>query len=137
MYDKTFQAKVWPVITSILTEYVAPVYDGRLSFNVPISLTDFPNAVYQSADGGGKNDDYINQNGWTGLVTIRSIDVTLSGAWNHLQQAMGVLASGVVHDDYVVSINADRPQTFPIDKITRGTIYTAGVIIAMGIYPKD
>jgi hypothetical protein len=135
-YDKTFQAKVWPVITSVLTDYIAPVYSGRLAFNVPASLTIFPNAVYQSQDGGGKNDDYIGVNGWNGFITIRSIDLTLSGAWNKALQVANVLSSGVTHANYDISIDIHKPQAFPVEKITSGNVYTAGLILLVEIHPK-
>lgn len=136
MYDKTFQARVWPIIMDLMDDTIAPVFDGKLAYKVPISLTDFPNGVYQSQDGGGKNDDYINQNGWQGFVTIRSIDTTLSGAWNKALQVATVLSSGVIHPNYDITAEVNRPIELPIEKITAGSIYTAGLIVLFGIYPK-
>ena len=134
-YDKSYQAKVWPVIISIMETYVAPVFSGRLSADVPASLTTFPMGVYQSQDGGGKNDDTINMNGWTGLVTVRSIDSTQSGAWDKALSVINALQS-VTHVNYDISINLDRPLKFPVEKLTQGNIYTAGLVISFGIYPK-
>jgi len=135
MYDETFQAHVWPVIISLMDQYVAPVYSGRVSRNVPASLTTFPVGVYQSADGGGKNDDMIGQNGWKGFITFRSIDLTQSGAMNRLLQVAAVLPT-IVHSGYAVSFHIDRPQEFPIEKITTSSVYTSALVLSVGIYPK-
>lgn len=137
MYDKTFQARVWPVIISLLDEYIAPLYDGRLSKNVAISLATFPFGIYQSQDAGGKNNDFIGHNGWTGDVTIRSIDATLSGAWSKALDVANALSSGVVHATYDISLEISRPIEFPVEKLTTGSVYTAGIIVSMGIYPKS
>ncbi len=134
-YDKTFQAKVWPVIISELEEHVASVFDGRLSWAVPASLAAFPVGVYQSQDAGGKNDDTIGTNGWVGLITIRCIHTTLSGAWNKALEVASALQT-ITNPTYDISIGLSSPQTFPVEKLTSGSVYTAGLIISMGIYPK-
>lgn len=134
-YDRTFQAKVWPVIVSLMEIHISPAFSGRLASDVPGSLTQFPVGVYQSQDAGGKNDDYISQNGWRGLVTIRSIDTTQSGAMNHaLAAASGVL--NFTHATYNIDFIISRPIRFPVEKLTQSSIYTAGIIIDLGIYPK-
>ena len=135
MYDKTFQAKVWPIIVSAMEQYIAPVFNGRLSADVATTLTQFPLGIYQSQDGGGKNDDTINTNGWQGFVTIRCIDVTQSGAWNKALEVATAL-DAITNTNYNISIKIDKPQRFPVEKLTQGSIYTAGLVIAMGIYPK-
>jgi hypothetical protein len=134
-YDTMFQAKVWPVIISAMEQYIAPVFNGRLSADVATTLTQFPVGVYQSQDGGGKNDDTINTNGWQGFVTIRCIDVTQSGAWNKALEVADALDT-ITNPNYNISIKIDKPQRFPVEKLTQGSIYTAGLVIAMGIYPK-
>lgn len=134
-YDPIFQAKVWPVLISMLEAAVSPIFGGRFSYKVPASLSSFPVGVYHSQDGGGSNDDTINHNGWTGLITFRAIDTTLSGAWNKINQTCTAL-QGLEHPDYSVRVNIQRPIEFPIEKLTIGSIYTAGIVIDMGIYPK-
>lgn len=134
-YDNVFQVKVWPVIISELEQHVAPVYGGRLSYKVAASLSQLPVCVYQSQDGGGKNDDYISQNGWTGLVTLRSIDTTLSGAWNKAIEAVEALQT-ITNPTYDISVHVQNPIELPIEKLSTGSVYTAGIVIAMGIYPK-
>jgi hypothetical protein len=136
MYDKKFQAKVWPIIIAEMSEHIAPIFNGRLSEDVAASLSQFPIGVYQSQDRGGRNDDYVGQNGWVGIITIRCIDTTISGAWN---KALAV-ASGlqnISNPTYDISINIDNPIKFPVEKLTTGSIYTAGLVITMGIYPKS
>ena len=134
-YDKTFQAKVWPTITALLEEVIGPVFDGRLYNKIATSLNTFPYGVYQSQDGGGKNDDYIDQNGWLGQVTIRSVDLTYLGAWERALEVATALQT-VTHDDYDISVDIANPIEFPIERLTIGSVYTAGLIITMGIYPK-
>jgi hypothetical protein len=135
-YDKTFQAKVWPVIITAMSNYVAPVFNNRLSFGVPSSLSQFPVGVYQSGDAGGKNDDYIGQNGWQGPIIIRSIDLTLSGAWNKALEVAEALQT-IEHDVYDISVEIPNPQQFPVEKLTQGSVYTAGLVVSFGIYPKN
>lgn len=135
-YDKTFQAKVWPIIISELAEHVAPVFNGRLSKNIPTSLTQFPVGVYQSQDGGGTNDDTIGYNGWVGLITFRSIDTTVSGAWSKALDVANALLL-IENSDYDISVDISRPIEFPVEKLTQGSVYTAGLIVTMGIYPKN
>lgn len=134
-YDKLFQAKVWPIITDLLETTIGPVFDGRLYSKVATSLNTFPYGVYQSQDGGGKNDDYIGQNGWLGQVTVRSIDVTYLGAWQRALEVATALQT-ITHDDYDISVDITNPIEFPIERLTIGSVYTAGLIIVMGIYPK-
>ena len=42
----------------------------------------------------------------------------------------------ITHPDYDISIKIDNPIEFPVEKLTQGSIYTAGMILSMGIYPK-
>jgi hypothetical protein len=134
-YDKVFQAKVWPIIISELALHVAPVFSGRLSKNIPTSLTQFPVGVYQSQDGGGSNDDHIGNNGWLGQITFRSIDTTISGAWNKALDVANALLL-IDNSEYDISVDISRPIEFPVEKLTQGSVYTAGLIVTMGIYPK-
>jgi len=136
MYDKTFQAKVWPIIIDLMQTFIAPVFNGRLSAKVAVSLSTFPVGVYQSQDAGGKRDDYIGQNGWNGLVTIRCIDTSLDGAWTKALEVAEALQS-MTHAEYDISVDVDSPIEFPVEKLTQGSIYTAGLVISMGIYPKS
>lgn len=135
-YDKTFQAKVWPVIIDLLEASIMTVFDGRLYSKVATSLNTFPYGVYQSQDGGGKNDDYIDQNGWLGQVTIRSVDLTHEGAWDKALE-VAVALQTATSADYDISIDILNPIDFPIERLTIGSVYTAGLLITMGIYPKS
>lgn len=134
-YDKTYQAKVWPIIIAEMSEHIASVFNGRLSENVPTSLTQYPVGVYQSQDGGGKNADYIGQNGWEGQITIRSIDTTISGASNKALEVAEALLT-IINDSYDISVDISKPIKFPVEKLTQGSVYTAGLVVTMGIYPK-
>lgn len=134
-YDTVFQAKVWPIIIAELSEHIAPVFSGRLSHKVPASLSQFPVGVYQSQDGGGQNDDTIGYNGWVGDITFRSIDTTLSGAWNKSLEVSNALLT-ISNPSYDISVQIVRPIEFPVEKLTQGSIYTAGIVASFGIYPK-
>lgn len=135
MIDNVLPARVWPILISLMEQFVAPVFSGRLSKDVAGSIDTFPRGVYQSQDAGGKNDNYIGQNGWKGEVTIRAMDITQSGAYNKAQQAASA-ALGFTHSSYDISVTIDRPITFPVEKITQGSVYTAGIVLALGIQIK-
>lgn len=138
MYDKTFQAKVMPVIISEFNEHVASVFDGRLYAIVAPPLATFPCGVYQSQDGGGLNKDFIGSdsgNGWEGMMTIRCLDTTLSGAWSKALD-VAVALQTITNPIYDMNIHLEKPQWFPVEKLTIGNIYTAGLIVLIGVYPK-
>ena len=135
-YDPLFQTKIWPVIISELEQHVAPVFGGRLSYKVASSLSQLPVGIYQSQDGGGSNDDTIGANGWTGLLTIRAIDTTLSGAWSKVQEAAAAMLT-ISHPSYDISVNISNPIELPVEKLTVGSVYTAGIVFSMGVYPKS
>lgn len=138
-YDTSFQAKVFPVLMTAFETYLAEVYDGRLYASVPPATPEFPLGVYQSQDGGGLNADFINTNGWTGLITFRSIDITLDGAWDNINlladRFAGLIASGV--PGYSISVKPEHPQWFPVEKTTEyGSVYTAGLIVSFSVYKE-
>lgn len=141
-YQKSFTAQIWPMVAQVL-ESVESIYDGRVYSYVPPRNASYPSLVYQSQDLGGINDDTIGNNGWNGIVTLRSIDYTQSGAHNLLAQALHELTL----DDYVVTniptlsgaynvqIEPNKPITFPMEQLTEGTLYTAGIIVTVYISP--
>lgn len=135
MYDTTFQAKVWPVVIRVMNTYIAPVFNGRLSDSIAVALTEFPYGIYQSQDAGGKNDDYIDQNGWLGQIAIRCIDLSNDNAW---VLALNVATALATIDDAVYSVKAHiiAPLKLPVEKITQGSVYTAGLLIEFSIKPK-
>lgn len=135
MYDTTFQAKVWPVIISVMSIYVAPVYNGKLSKDVAIAKSEFPYGIYQAQDNGGKNNDFIGQNGWVGLVTIRNIDTTLSGAWHNALLVAQALQT-INDPNYSITAKIDRPISLPVEKLNDVSVYTAGLIVEFSINPK-
>ena len=136
MYDTTFQAKVWPVLISAFNEYIAPVFNGRLSYKVAASLTPLPVGIYQSQDNGGKSDDYIGMNGWEGLVTIRCLDTTISGAWGKALEVAEQLPN-MDHVQYDINTLIVRPIELPVEKLSNvGNVYTAGLIVSIIVHPK-
>ena len=127
-YDNSFQAKVFPLLMMAFDTALGSLYNDRVYAGVAPSNPTFPCLVYQSQDGGGVRDDHINQNGWDGLITFRSIDVTLSGAWNRLIQVADALPN-VTISGYGVTYIPDHPQWFPVEKLSTSNIYTAGLIV--------
>jgi hypothetical protein len=134
-YDVNFQVKVFPALTAAFDEYLAPIYSGRLFTNVPGKTPTYPVCVYQSQDRGGRRADTIERNGWNGLITFRSIDLTQSGAWNkalELSEALPLLtASG-----FIIEYMPEHPMWMPVENITAGNIYTAALVVQFLIY-KD
>lgn len=127
-YDKTFMAKIFPALMDAFDTTLGPVYDGRIYASVPPAKPTLPCAVYQSQDLGGKRTDYLQQNGWSGLITFRSIDTTLSGAWNNALQLLVALDTITV-PGFSINYIADRPQWFPVERLSTGNVYTAGIIV--------
>jgi hypothetical protein len=130
-YDRTFMAKVFPALQTAFDDTLGSIYDGKIFATVKTGSPDFPYCVYQSQDGGGVRADYLDQNGWNGLITFRSLDTTLSGAWNRTLQILQALPAitGAVPGFYIDYI-AERPQWFPVEKLSTGYVYTAGIIVS-------
>lgn len=138
-YDPSFQAKVFPVLMTAFDTYLADVYDSRLYASVAPPTPIFPLGVYQSQDGGGKNGDYIDQSGWEGLVTFRSLATSLEAAWDNLallaDRLPNLVSSGIV--GYSIKYKAEHPQWFPVEKTSEyGSIYTAGLIVSFSVYKE-
>ena len=144
-YQPTFFTQVMQMI-AIAMEEANPVYNNRIYFSVPPRDTIFPVLVYQSQDLGGQNDDTIGNNGWQGLITLRSIDTTLSGATNTLSFAtelltandnLGILVGGLptLSGNYRVQFYPDKPIPLPVDSLTSGDYYTAGILVTVHINP--
>ncbi len=132
-YDINFQAKVFPVLMSAFDTYLSNVFDDRLYNQTAPPQTAFPVCIYQSQDGGGKADDKINLNGWRGNILFRSVDMSLSGAWDKLEELTEqlplVMASG-----YEISLRPLHSVWFPIDKTSTKNIYTAAIVVEVGVY---
>ncbi len=137
-YDPNFQAMVFPVLMEAFDTYLSDVYDGRLYANVQTGTKIFPYGIYQSADGGGNNADFVGQSGWEGDITFRSIHTTTSGAWDYLVQLSTQLvtlqASGIA--GYSFKYKPQHPQWFPVEKLSTGNIYTAGLLVSFSVYKE-
>jgi hypothetical protein len=137
-YDPIFQARVIPILITVFDQYLAPVFDDRMYMsinpNAGKTLT-FPYCIFQSQDDGGLNEDRIDQNGWNGLITFRSIDTTISGAMNKLlelaEQLQYITTSG-----YAIQIHPQKPKWFPVERLTQGNVYTMGLVVLFSIYPE-
>ncbi len=136
MYDPVFQAKIIPVLNSAFADALGPVYEDRVYAYVAPAKPTFPLMVYHPQDGGGRRADVIGQNGWEGLMTFRSMDITLSGAANKLieaaEQFISVTASG-----YIIRTVFENPQYFPVERTTTGNVYTVGVLATVSVYKDE
>lgn len=127
-YDTAFIAKVFPMLAEAFDTTLSSIFGGRLYESVGPAKPTFPECIYQSQDGGGKRDDYIGQNGWQGLITFRSIDTTLSGARNNTIQLLDALPS-LTASGYSILTIPEKPQWFPVETLSTGRVYTAGVVV--------
>lgn len=135
-YDELFQVRIPILLARAFDTHLKSVYSGRLYENTPTSPTPaFPYAIYQSQDGGGKRKDSIGQNGWTGLITFRSIDTTLSGAKNKALELAQEFANVTV-SGYSILITSEHPLSFPVERSSTGSIYTAGLLTRIEINPN-
>jgi len=134
MYDPTFQSKVFPYLRELFTP-LASIWDGRFYFIVPPDSVTYPCGVYQSQDSGGRKDDAIDQSGWRGLVTFRSIARSLGESESNLIDLASALQS-LTHQDIDFTIRLQNPIPLPIEQDSISKIYTMGLITDIGIYPK-
>lgn len=141
-YQVTFPAQVWQIFSHAM-QRAEQFYDGRVYDSVPPENTEFPCLVFQSQDLGGRNAPSLGLNGWNGLVTLRSISYSQQEAYDKLAQATAALSSNVVvsgiltvSGTYNVQIFADRPLPFPVDKLTEGALFQAGVLVVAYIRPN-
>ncbi len=141
-YQVTFPAQVWQIVSHAMTT-VEYLFDSRVYDTVPMQNTAYPCLVYQSQDLGGKNEPTIGLNGWNGFVTFRAIDYSLSGAYNLLALACADLANSVsvsgiitLSGTFGVQFTPDKPIPFPVEQLTEGLLYQAGVLVVVNIRPE-
>ncbi len=132
-YDINFQPKIFPMLHTAFQTGLAPVFDGRLYASVAPPTPTFPLGVYQSQDGGGIRVDSLSRNGWEGLITFRSIDTTLSGAWTKLNQLVESIPA-VVASGYLIEYRPEHPMWMPVERRTSGNIYTAAIVVTFRVY---
>lgn len=134
-YDVNFQPKIFPILMNGFADAFSSIYSGRVYASVAPSIPTYPLAVYQSQDGGGTRFDSLARNGWEGLITFRSIDTTLSGAWNKLQE-LALAIPNVVASGYLIEYRIEHPIWMPVERVTAGNIYTAAIVVTFHVF-KD
>jgi hypothetical protein len=107
---------------------IGPIFDGRLYATVAPPQPTYPLCIYQSQDNGGIKFDTFSRNGWRGFITFRSIDTTLSGAWNKVLELVNAIPA-VVASGYLIEYMPNHPQWFPVERVTQGNLYTAAIIV--------
>src|SRR5688572_23027403 len=110
--DDTFQASVFPVLVEAFDVHLSSVYDGKMYAFTASPTSTFPKCIYQSQDGGGKSNDFIDTNGWRGLITFRSVHTTLSGAMYKLKELSALLPTMTV-SGYKISTRPRNPLPLP------------------------
>lgn len=135
-YDESFQAKVFTVLVDAFEDYLAPVYDGRMYAFVAPGTSPYPKCVYQSQDGGGRENDTIGANGWRGTILFRTIHTTLSGAMNKTIELSNVLPT-LAHANYSLSTRVRNPFPLPVEKINNESVYTFGIAVEIEIHKND
>lgn len=133
--DYAFFAKVLPALMDTFNDQLAQIFNGRLYALVGPPSPIYPFAVYQSQDAGGFQENTIGSYGWTGLITFRCIDIDLRNAWNKAQE-LAISLPTLEHVDYDIVADIANPQWFPVERLTEGSVYTAGLIIKFSVYPK-
>lgn len=135
-YDVNFQPKIFPALMSGFASAFSGVYNGRVYASVAPSIPTYPLVVYQSQDGGGSRFDSLARNGWEGLITFRSIDVTMSGAWNKIQELAEHIPN-VVASGFLIEYRIEHPIWLPIERVTSGNIYTAAIVVTFQVFYED
>lgn len=133
--DETFQASIFPVLVEAFDVHLSSVYSGKMYAFTASPTSTFPKCVYQSQDGGGKSNDFIDANGWKGLITFRSIHTTLSGAMYKLKE-LSSLFSTVTVSGYTLSIRSRNPLPLPVEKYNGEDLYTIALVAEIEIH-KD
>lgn len=135
-YDPVFQAKIIPVLNAAFAAALGPTYDGRVYAYVAPPKPTFPLMVYHPQDGGGRRVDVIGLNGWSGLMTFRSMDITLSGAAQKLIEASEQIVN-ITAEGYIINTVFENPQYFPVDRTSDRNIYTVGVLATVRVYKDE
>jgi len=135
-YDPVFQAKIIPVLNAAFADALGPAYNGRVYAYVAPAKPTYPLMVYHPQDGGGRRVDAIGLNGWEGLMTFRSMDITLAGAADKLIEASAQFVS-VTASGYIIDTVFENPQYFPVERQTDRNIYTVGVLATVRVYKDE
>ena len=135
-YDHSFQAKVMQALDKGLATALGPVFQNRVYSMVAPPNAAFPLMVYQQQDLYANRNDFFNKNGWSGLMTFRCIDTTLSGARNKLIEASQALQT-VTLSGYLFQITLRAPQQFPVERTSTTNYYTSAVLADVEVYKDE
>jgi len=135
-YDYAFQAKVLQALDKGLAACLGPVFQNRVYSMVAPPNATFPLLVYQQQDLYGNRNDYMDKNGWSGLMTFRCIDVTLSGARNKLIEASNAIQT-ITQSGYLFQITLRAPQQFPVEKNSTTNYYTSAILADVEVYKYE
>lgn len=131
-YDISFQARVFPLLMAAFPTALSPVFT-KVAYSSPSQNETAPFCVFHSQDGGGKNDDRLSQNGWSGYITFKSVDTTKSGADNRLYQIPALLESTTI-SGYGFQLEVKNPIPPMIEKFSDKTLYSVGFICKVSLY---
>lgn len=140
MVDRALAVKAFPILMAFFDQYASPLFDGRVySLIYSKNPATYPYCLYQSQDGGGTTSNRIDSSSWTGLITFRCVDQDSKRAWDSALALTTLLTSqeytfAVGTSTYTIIGEAERPQWFPVEKLSTGNVYTAAIIIRFSIF---
>lgn len=126
-YDIAFQTQALVLIRQALVAVLADTFDGRVYWQFAPQDAAYPLCVFQSQDGGGRRDDYVGENGWTGQITLRVLSDDPDEADTTLALLPPLLQNQSV-EGYSLTVVPDRPLAIPPEMMPEGAVYTAAVI---------
>lgn len=131
-YDIAFQTQALVLVRQALVEALTEIFAGRIYWQVAPQDATYPLCIFQSQDGGGRRDDYVGENGWSGQITLRVLSDDPDEADTTLA-LLPALLQGQSIGGYSLTIVPDRPLTIPPELTPEGAVYTAAVICTITI----
>ncbi|MBK9944213.1 MAG: hypothetical protein IPP13_21645 [Kouleothrix sp.] len=125
--DVAYQTKVVPRLRMLLIATLSSTFSGRVYWESPPQEAVLPFCVVQSQDGGGRRSDYVGEQGWSGLITIRVLDDDQGDA-DTLLQSLPSLLQGLNSAGQSLTFTPGRPLTVPPEEYPDMFIFTAALI---------
>jgi hypothetical protein len=122
-YNISYQATVISRLRTAISTALSGTFGGRVYWQIAPQGATLPYCVFQSQDAGGKRDDYVGENGWTGLITLRVLDDDQDAA-DELLALLPALLQGIDGLTFV----AGRPLVVSPEEYPDKFIFTAALI---------
>ena len=121
-YSIAFQATVPNLLRTRITAALSSAFSGRVYWQKPPQEPTLPYCVVQMQND-GRRDDYVNANGWTGLVTIKVMDNDQDAADTKLA-TLPALLQGLTG----LTIVPGRPLTLPPEEYPDYLLFTSAFV---------